>query len=363
MSDKSVEISGTKQLGDVIKFKVMAGKTAAETLTDNSANVKVLPGDGAASALNGYGLALVTYDSMDVIVSKEITYTVGTVLPTSFVKKDDDSNIKTGSVSALEESDEGYDSSVTKYKADENGVTILSGDTWAKGTDSSNKNYGILQVVDPEALAAKSKDKTANKGVSVNLILENLGATNKGKLKVIIKDTVDGGDPTEPVVTTTTTEETDSSETESTGAAPKTNGTAGLTYNGALPDEADDESAEDVTVTVGEPRTVADLTAGQQAYLAAKGLKVIAVLPEISANADGQQEFAVELDEDAPEGAKMVYVPFPQDVEETEDDSIADFYDADGEAIEEVPAEKDITVAPWLRADVVYQPVIAVEAE
>ena len=122
-----------------------------------------------------------------------------------------------------------------------------------------------------------------------------------------------------------------------------------------------DTEAEVDPVTIGATRTAADLTAGQKAYLAAKGYKVIAVLPEISANADGQQEFAVTLDEDAPEGAKMVYVPFPQDVEETEDDKIADFYGADGEAIEEVPAEKEITVAPWLRADVVYQPVIAVE--
>ena len=94
-----------------------------------------------------------------------------------------------------------------------------------------------------------------------------------------------------------------------------------------------------------------------------KGYKVIAVLPEISANAEGQQKFDVKLDEDAPEGAVMVYIAFPKNAQPSEDDNIADFYDADGEPIEDnkVPAEKDITVEPWLRADVVYQPVIAVE--
>ena len=95
--------------------------------------------------------------------------------------------------------------------------------------------------------------------------------------------------------------------------------------------------------------------------MAENGYKVIAVLPEISANVEGQQDFDVELDEDAPEGEKMVYIPFPKDVEETEDDLIVDFYDETGSPIEEVPAEKDIVAAPWLRADVVYQPVIAVK--
>ena len=114
-------------------------------------------------------------------------------------------------------------------------------------------------------------------------------------------------------------------------------------------------------ITVGAPRTAADLTAEQQAFLTGKGYKVIAVLPEISANVDGQQDFDVELDEDAPEGAKLVYIPFPKNAQPSEDDSIADFYDADGQAIEEVPAEKDITVSPWLRENVTYQPVIAAE--
>ena len=46
-----------------------------------------------------------------------------------------------------------------------------------------------------------------------------------------------------------------------------------------------------------------------------------------------------------------------------EDDKIADFYDEDGAAIEEVPASLKVVVAPWLRSGVTYQPVIAIEAE
>ena len=190
-------------------------------------------------------------------------------------------------------------------------------------------------------------------------MLQNIGAEGKGAITLGI---------TAPKATSANKSlPANSTVKVDANAAKKTNGSAGsyIPNNGALAGktDADAEADAEATVTIGAPRTVADLTAGQQAYLAAKGYKVIAVLPEISATADGQQEFAVTLDEDAPEGAKMVYVPFPQDVEETEDDKIADFYGADGEAIEEVPAEKEITVAPWLRADVVYQPVIAAEAE
>ena len=59
----------------------------------------------------------------------------------------------------------------------------------------------------------------------------------------------------------------------------------------------------------------------------------------------------------------MVYLPFPKDAEETDDDKIADFYDEAGAPIEEVPAGKNITVAPWLRAGVTYEPVIVVESK
>ena len=88
---------------------------------------------------------------------------------------------------------------------------------------------------------------------------------------------------------------------------------------------------------------------------------MIAVLPEVSANVDGQQEIAVELYENAPVGAKLVWLPFPKDVEETEDDRIADFYDEEGAPIENVPDGRNITVSAWMRPGVTYLPVIAAE--
>ncbi|MBQ7154344.1 MAG: hypothetical protein IJR85_02175 [Synergistaceae bacterium] len=121
------------------------------------------------------------------------------------------------------------------------------------------------------------------------------------------------------------------------------------------------EGLTESLLTFGAPRTASDLTEGQKAFIESKGYTVIAVLPEITANTDGQQDIAVVLDENSPEGAKLVWLAFPQNSEETDDDRIADFYDETGAEIEAVPAEKNITAAPWLRAGVIYQPVIAAE--
>ena len=156
--------------------------------------------------------------------------------------------------------------------------------------------------------------------------------------------------------------------TETADAAKAKTGTAGSKNATALPDGAEagidaEETAEEATVTVGAPRTVADLTAAQQAFLAEKGYKVIAVLPEATVDADGQYDIDAELDEDAPEGEEMIYIPFPKDVPEVEDDEIVDFYDDAGAPVEGVPASHKIIASPWLREGVTYEPVIAIEAE
>ena len=98
------------------------------------------------------------------------------------------------------------------------------------------KNYGILQVIDSEKLAGKSADKTANKGVSVNLILENLGATNKGKIKVVVDKSIkDGGDPTKPVVVATPAAETPAAETPASGGSLPKNTTSFILSGYASP--------------------------------------------------------------------------------------------------------------------------------
>ena len=123
-----------------------------------------------------------------------------------------------------------------------------------------------------------------------------------------------------------------------------------------------DTSGGEASVVFGAPRTEANLTAGQMSFIQSKGYTVIAVLPELTAETDGQTDIPVELDEDAPKGAKLVYLPFAQDGG-SEDDDIVDFYGEDGAPIEEVPAGKAITIAPWLRAGVTYQPIIAAESK
>ena len=159
----------------------------------------------------------------------------------------------------------------------------------------------------------------------------------------------------------------------------------GTTGNGALPDDEgalpDDEEASDEPeqpaeteteseepesesegeVTIGEARTAESLTAGQRALIEKEGYIIAAILPEVKATVSGQYDFDVELDEAAPEGAKLIWLAFPKDSEPSEDDEIADFYDEAGAPIEEVPAGRKIVVSPWLTEGVTYAPVIVVK--
>ena len=161
----------------------------------------------------------------------------------------------------------------------------------------------------------------------------------------------------------TVVEEEETQEgTQAHGGAYTAKDTAAAPYD-KVKDEAEaEDDSEEAKVVFGAPRTAANLTAGQLSFIQSRGYTVIAVLPEVTADKDGQVEIPVELDEDAPEGAKMVYLPFAKDGG-AEDDEIVDFYDAEGAPIEEVPAGKTITAAPWLRAGVTYEPVIAVESK
>ena len=340
-------------------FALKAGQDEVNAST-TTANVKATE-SGTTSTLAQYGLTMVTYDEFIVGVKSTDTFAKGASITDKYGKAWTPKSADYAVVSGEAKPVKNTSGDITGYVASTDNVMIYNGKVdGVVSPDARLKNQGIIQITNLSLFTTKGTSKTAN-GVKVNVALENLGAAGKGSLKVKVPDASASSSGALPGSFKALAENGSSSS----AAKAKTNGTAGYAHNnGALPDDAEtEESEEEAAVTVGEPRTAADLTAGQQAYLAAKGLKVIAVLPEISANVEGQQKFDVVLDEDAPEDAKMVYVPFPQNAEETEDDSIADFYGADGEPIEEVPAEKAITAAPWLRADVVYQPVIAAEAE
>ena len=58
-----------------------------------------------------------------------------------------------------------------------------------------------------------------------------------------------------------------------------------------------------------------------------------------------------------------MWFAFPQGVEASTDDEIAEFFDEAGADIETVPASRKIVVSPWLEAEVTYAPVIVVKAE
>ena len=112
------------------------------------------------------------------------------------------------------------------------------------------------------------------------------------------------------------------------------------------------------TITYGRTNVLSPET---EAALEAEGYLVAAVLPEISVNVSGMYDIDVELFDDVPDGAELVWLAFPEKGKESDDDEIAEFYDEDGKEITRVPKNLKITVAPWLNAGVKYLPVIAVQ--
>ena len=94
-----------------------------------------------------------------------------------------------------------------------------------------------------------------------------------------------------------------------------------------------------------------------------EGYIKIAELGIISSDKDGLYDFEVELDEQAQEGAELLWLAFPKDVEHSEDDEICEFYDSEGEEINSVPKDKIINISVWLEEGIIYEPVIAAKTE
>ena len=127
--------------------------------------------------------------------------------------------------------------------------------------------------------------------------------------------------------------------------------------------EEEELAAGEGTVTYGRARTESGLTQAERKALSEGGYIIAAILPEITTDESGQYDLdVVSLDEAAAEGAELVWFAFPRNAENTEDDSIAEFYDEAGAEIYAVPESKKVVVSPWLEAEVTYAPVIAVKA-
>ena len=87
---------------------------------------------------------------------------------------------------------------------------------------------------------------------------------------------------------------------------------------------------------------------------------IAAVLNAISVNESGYYEIAVELDENSEDG-ELTWFGFPVDVDESELNSNAIFYDDNSNEILVKPENNLITVSVYLEKGIIYEPVIAVK--
>ena len=94
-----------------------------------------------------------------------------------------------------------------------------------------------------------------------------------------------------------------------------------------------------------------------------KNYLVVAQLPAISVEKSGQYEIKVKLDENAVVGKKLIWFASPVNSESSDDDNIADFYSYDGEPVSTVPENHLITIDAWLNAEILYEPVLAIEVD
>ena len=86
---------------------------------------------------------------------------------------------------------------------------------------------------------------------------------------------------------------------------------------------------------------------------------IVCELPEISVNVSGMHEFDAVLSDDIAEGLKLFWIAGSD--EPSDDDNIAEFCDDEGQEIDAVPENRNITVSVWLNEGRVYRPAIAVE--
>lgn len=128
----------------------------------------------------------------------------------------------------------------------------------------------------------------------------------------------------------------------------------------SLPEITEDINSDESTITFGEPRNDSESLNSQRAVLEEEGYEVAAVLPEIKATVSGMYDLEITLDETVDAGKELLWFAFPKNAEETDDDEIAEFYDDEGEEINEVPESRKITVSVWLNEGVIYEPVIGV---
>ena len=235
----------------------------------------------------------------------------------------------------------------------------VTGDTTIKWSVKNQPSDSKVRV----AVKADTKDKTgATATVTVTVPKNYTGKITSEKIKIIatnsITKEVGSADITLSVNTTTA------------GALPENSEALPEEELAEESEETPEEEAEETEevkaeagVKYGAARTTADLTAGQRAVIEKEGYIIAAVLPEMSVTESKLYDIEAELSENAPVGAKLVWFAFPKDVEPSDDDEIAEFFDETGAEIKAVPASRKIVVSPWLEAEITYAPVIVVKAD
>ena len=122
---------------------------------------------------------------------------------------------------------------------------------------------------------------------------------------------------------------------------------------------ASDTRLPTMSEAVGNSYSFADYALPELTLANSEGYVVVAVLPEISVDVSRMYEFDVALSDDVPEGAELVYLANSDSP--SDDDEIAEFYDAEGEPITAVPESRLITISVWLNPHTVYKPIIAIK--
>ncbi|MBQ7154284.1 MAG: hypothetical protein IJR85_01875 [Synergistaceae bacterium] len=362
---KKVDFAGTEYVNGTIKtFALNAGKTKPAAYNTAGANVIVSPDSAGKSALDKLGLEMITWKSVMALESTDVTATDGMEIvksgdktPYKLLSGDKETvlaqNVYANGPYTKKNANTGVVSvSIDKKPAAVTAVWLRKGSQTTTEPDENYKNMGIIRVTN----ASKMKE---TKKAKINVTLDNIGAAGKGTIELNIAAKVSSDNKATLSAAYVET------GTGTPASVKARKGSAGLTGNAGPNAQAEAEAkaeSEEAAITFGAPRTIADLSAAQKAFLAEKGYTVIAVLPEITAKAEGQQDIDVELDEEAPEGEKLIWLPFPKDAG-SEDDDIVDFYDEAGALVEGVPASHKIIASPWFREGVTYEPVIAIEAE
>ena len=242
----------------------------------------------------------------------------------------------------------------------------------SKGTNEARYEIGTAQKTGDTDIAWKIATKPADKRVKASL------KAASDNMSCVVTVTVDK--KTKDDITPTFTITATNKSTKAVATKEITINVTGYTEVEALPEEktalpesetteeealAEEEELEqgEGTVTYGENRAADTLTEAERSALAEGGYIIAAILPEITADESGQYDLdAVSLDEAAPEGGELVWFAFPRNVESSDDDIIAEFYDEAGAEVFAVPEGRKVVPAPWLEAEVTYAPVIAVKA-